>query len=45
MEESVAPQEEVQLEAFAIHWDSVTVDGDEETLRYYNPERVYPSIV
>jgi hypothetical protein len=44
MDEPVASQE-IQLEAFANHWDSVTVKGDQETLRYYNPERVYPKMV
>jgi len=44
MDEPIVPQEG-QLQALARHWDSVTVDGDEETLRYYNPERVYPSHV
>jgi hypothetical protein len=44
MDEPVAPQEEGQLEAlvFANHWNSVRSD---ETLSYYNPERVYPSAV
>jgi hypothetical protein len=45
MDEPIAPQEELQLEAFANHWDSVTVNGDKETLYYYNPERVYPKMV
>jgi hypothetical protein len=44
MDEPIAPQV-VQLEAFANHWDSVTVKGDNETLYYYNPERVYPKMV
>jgi hypothetical protein len=44
-DEPIAPQEEVQLEAFANHWDSVTVEGEEETLYYYNPESVYPKMV
>jgi hypothetical protein len=42
MDEPIAPQEELQLEAFANHWDSVTTD---ETLRYYNPQGVYPKAV
>jgi hypothetical protein len=45
MDEPIVPQEVGQLLALARHWDSVTVDGDEETLRYYNPGRVYPSDV
>jgi hypothetical protein len=45
MDEPIIPQEEGQLQALARHWDSVTVNGDQETLRYYNPERVYPRIV
>jgi hypothetical protein len=45
MDEPIVPQEEGQLQALARHWDSVTVNGYQETLRYYNPERVYPKIV
>jgi hypothetical protein len=42
MDEPVASPQEVQLEAFANHWESVTTD---ETLSYYNPQKVYPSAV
>jgi hypothetical protein len=44
MDEPLVPQEG-QLQALAEHWDSVIVEGDEETLYYYNPERVYPKVV
>lgn len=44
MGEPIVPQE-LQLEAFANHWDSVTVEGNEERLYYYNPKGVYPKVV